>query len=88
MPTDQWKFISPQEEYQEGESAEESAIHLESGWRVHERTPEGADAARRFSDEEADDPVEEARRDAADEEQDLEAMLEIQHYSFAPESDE
>jgi hypothetical protein len=94
MPSDQWKFISPQEEFQEGRAAEESAMRIEPTLQpdarsahLHQRAPTD-DGVRYFDDEVPDDPRQEALLEAADDREDLEQMLEHQHYAFPPEESE
>lgn len=100
MPRDQWKFVTTSEEFEEGPEPEEAALHVEEQGVV----PPAEDPGRAevqlgdddgvealtgwFEDEEPEDAVLAARLGEERATDDLEQLLEEQHYSFPPESDE
>ncbi len=100
MPRDQWKFVTTNEEFDDGLEPEEAALHMEGDGVVPPAEDPGRaevllgdDSDREapgewFEDEEPEDDALAARLTEAEEEEDLEQLLEEQHYAFAPESEE
>lgn len=102
MPRDQWKFVTSDESLADEEPSEELAMHVvdhdpatpveDVGRADVVVDPLDADGERApavyFPDEEPDDPRAEAALEAADEQGDLEDLLEEQHYAFGDEADD
>jgi hypothetical protein len=99
MPKDQWDFVPKDDELEEQReqlAPEVSAVHVNHGpARTPATDPGEADVlvgsdeeglAQFFDDEEPESVS--GRPEVADEEEDLEELLEEQHYSFPPEREE
>lgn len=100
MPRDQWKFVTTNEEFDDALEPEEAAVHLEGDsvpppaedpGRAEVTLGDDSEGGLRsewFADEEPDDPALAELLVAASDDEDLEELLEEQHYAFAPDPEE
>ncbi len=101
MPTDQWDYVPRDDELGEvpERGPEESALHLDQQVPTPAEDPGRAEVdladhseqdigATYFLDEEPEGSRDKGSRPPAEHTEDLEEILEVQHYAFAPEAAE